>query len=261
MGWILGATMLEVFEIHRACAMRRIARRVGSCSPAAALGREGPGRYRLVYRDHRGQVLRGLSYVVDLDGSVRPSPPSRVARRSPATPVPTARRVPTKVTVANPSPASPTTPTITSPQPGNARAAEAQTPEEPAPPSPHDVPSPRVEELRAAAPPAPSASTKSPRPGYDDVLPRRLRLLLGAAGISQSELARIAVLNVSHVNDVCTGRRRDPSIRTVVSIARALGCSCDWLAGCVDRGPNPAEVRAAFLNAGGRLRVARGPRP
>ena len=131
----------------------------------------------------------------------------------------------------NQSPPKP--PTETSPAPDPA-------------PVPHADPKP---------PEAPSASKeRPPRPGYDDVLPRRLRRVLHATGISQAELARVAKLNVSHLNDICTGRRRDPSIRTVSAVARVLRCSCDWLIGLTDRGPIPAEVRAAFVNAGGRLR-------
>ena len=253
--------MLEVFEVLRSGAARLIARHVGSCSPTAALGRRHPGRYRLVYRNRHVRALRVLVYAVDLDGFVRRAPTLRVARRSPAPPTAAVTRAPTKVTAV----------TVTARPTGETRVITSATKDSNIVDPPHHEtatspwtavsPAPCSETVHPTTPvpQCPAPAERPPPPGYDDVLPRRLRLLLKTAGISQAELARVAVLNVSHVNDLCTGRRRDPSIRTVVALSRALACSCDWLAGRVDRGPIAAEVRMAFLNAGGRLRATWAP--
>jgi|GEM_PF-3865756 len=86
----------------------------------------------------------------------------------------------------------------------------------------------------------------------------RLVMTLEAARISQAELARVAGLNGSHVNDLCRGRSTNVTVKTLVGMARALGCSCDWLLGFARQGPTPVGVRTAFVAAGGCVQLRPG---
>lgn len=65
----------------------------------------------------------------------------------------------------------------------------------------------------------------------------RLRWARESRGWSMRQCDRVAGLAVGHTSMVETGRRTDPSVRTVASLAHALGVSLDWL---VDgTGPTP----------------------
>ena len=262
------ARTLEVFRVLADRSARLVAKMAGTTRPEAALARRPRGLYRLVYTDEHGQVVRRSRHRVGFGGLVveiralpralrRPEPKASV---SAGTVIANARVAPTKSTPGThrtwPSETTPSTVPVAKPVDVIQSPPERPTVTAPLPASPLE-PRTGTPPPPSAVPPDTSPSERLPRPGYDDVLPRRLRMLLDATGISQAELARVAQLNVSHVNDICTGRRRDPSIRTVAAIARAAGCSCDWLIGLADRGPIPAEVRAAFVNAGGRLRAQR----
>ena len=81
----------------------------------------------------------------------------------------------------------------------------------------------------------------------------RLQLTLEAARISQAEAARVARINVSHLNDMLRGRRKNVSAEIVVRLSRALGCTSDWLLGLTTTGPTPAGVRHAVALAGGHV--------
>ena len=81
----------------------------------------------------------------------------------------------------------------------------------------------------------------------------RLRLTLRAAGISQSALARVSGLNITHVNDICRGRRANVNVRSVIALADALGCTVDWLLGRTGPGPTPTAVRHAIGQRGGTV--------
>lgn len=81
----------------------------------------------------------------------------------------------------------------------------------------------------------------------------RLQLTLAKSRVSQAQLARIARLNPTHVNNLCNGRRTRVSAQTVVAIARALGCSTDWLLGLAAIGPKPIAVRQSIGVQGGRV--------
>lgn len=81
----------------------------------------------------------------------------------------------------------------------------------------------------------------------------RLRLTLRAAGISQSALAQVSGLNITHINDICRGRRVNVNVRSLIALADTLGCTVDWLLGRTEPGPLPAAVRQAIGQRGGTV--------
>lgn len=81
----------------------------------------------------------------------------------------------------------------------------------------------------------------------------RVRLAIEKARVSQAEVARVAGMNAAHLNDILRGRRKNISAEVVVRIARALGCSSDWLLGLPSEAPTPAGIRHAVAIAGGRM--------
>lgn len=85
------------------------------------------------------------------------------------------------------------------------------------------------------------------------VLRDRLLLTITASRLSQAEVARVARLNVCHLNDICRGRSTHVTADTVVKLARAFGCSADWLLGLTSLGPSPIAVRQSIAHAGGRV--------
>lgn len=60
---------------------------------------------------------------------------------------------------------------------------------------------------------------------------RRLREMRDRVGLSQSQLAERAGLNVSQVTNIEQGRTSDPRLSTLRALAGALGCSVDELIG------------------------------
>jgi len=93
-----------------------------------------------------------------------------------------------------------------------------------------------------------------------NVLKDRLNLTLLSAKVTQAELARIAGMGASHVNDICRGKRTAITAETVVRMARVLGCTTDWLLGLTPEGPAPAAVRQSVASYGGRVLEAPGSR-
>ena len=81
----------------------------------------------------------------------------------------------------------------------------------------------------------------------------RVQLALAMARVSQAQLAQVARLNPSHVNGLCNGRRKRVSAPTVVAIARAFGCSADWLLGLPATGPRPIALRQSIGQWGGTV--------
>ena len=93
-----------------------------------------------------------------------------------------------------------------------------------------------------------------------NVLKDRLNLTLLSAKVTQAELARLAGMGASHVNDICRGRMTAITAESVVRMARVLGCTTDWLLGMTPDGPAPAAVRQSVASYGGRVLEAPGSR-
>lgn len=81
----------------------------------------------------------------------------------------------------------------------------------------------------------------------------RLALTIEASRVSQAEVARVAGMNAAHLNDILRGRREHITAEVVARLAKALGCSCDWLLGFTTLGPAPVSVRHAIALGGGRV--------
>lgn len=57
----------------------------------------------------------------------------------------------------------------------------------------------------------------------------KLRRLRARHGMTQSELSRLAGLHVNTVNDIESGRTREPSVNKVNRLAAALGVTVESL--------------------------------
>lgn len=66
-----------------------------------------------------------------------------------------------------------------------------------------------------------------------NVFPERLKEVLNANKISQSELAKRIAMSQDAVNAYCTGKRKPP-IDVLVLICEALNESADYLLGLTD---------------------------
>lgn len=73
----------------------------------------------------------------------------------------------------------------------------------------------------------------------DHPLAERLHRLRDEAGLTQYELAKQAGIRPEVVSRIENGKVTDPSISTVIGLARVLGCTVGYLAG-VENG-EPAE--------------------
>lgn len=73
----------------------------------------------------------------------------------------------------------------------------------------------------------------------------RLRATRLLAGVSARELGRLARLQHSHVSLIESGAVANVRVDTLAALARALGCSLDWLVNGEGDAPSEATVRAA----------------
>lgn len=81
----------------------------------------------------------------------------------------------------------------------------------------------------------------------------RLKLTLLSSRVSQSELSRSSGVHLVTISRILRGENVCVTLITVMRLAKALGCSIDWLAGMAVQGPTPAAVRHAIGQAGGRV--------
>ena len=89
-------------------------------------------------------------------------------------------------------------------------------------------------------------SSTQPSPVAERI--RQTRLL---AGISARELARLAGLQPSHASLIESGTVANVRVDTLAALARALGCSLDWLVNGDGDAPTEEMVRGAVLIARG----------
>ena len=78
---------------------------------------------------------------------------------------------------------------------------------------------------------------------------KRLRRAREQLELSASDLSGLANLHPTFVGMIERGIRPNPSVSTLVTLARALGVTCDWLA--KGEGPEPSldEMRTAVNRA------------
>lgn len=94
-----------------------------------------------------------------------------------------------------------------------------------------------------------TSTARAPRRAPSE-LGRRLRELREGAGISARALGALAGLRAScHVGMVERGDVLEPSISILIPLARALGCSLDWLLAGQGERPSAESVRAALAAA------------
>jgi transcriptional regulator with XRE-family HTH domain len=82
----------------------------------------------------------------------------------------------------------------------------------------------------------------------------RLREVRALAGVSARDASAIAGLSPSHVALLEAGRHR-ATADTVSRLARAFGCSIDWLVDGSGKAPTARAVRAAVVAARERARA------
>lgn len=85
---------------------------------------------------------------------------------------------------------------------------------------------------------------------------RKLARLPGGEKLSGRELSELAKLSAAAVGHVESGLVQSPTAATVVSLARVLGVSVEWLMTGVGPEPDAPAVRQAV----GAARTLRGPR-
>jgi transcriptional regulator with XRE-family HTH domain len=73
----------------------------------------------------------------------------------------------------------------------------------------------------------------------ETTLATRLKALRMAAGLTQQELAHEAKLSISLLAQLEQGRKKDPRVSTILSLAHALGCTADSLIWGLDEPSNP----------------------
>lgn len=76
----------------------------------------------------------------------------------------------------------------------------------------------------------------------------RLRLRRSETGRSLQQIADAAGVTKAHVWDLERGKTANPGLKTIVGIARALGCSVEWLMGLTEDLPpmSPEALRIAL---------------
>lgn len=78
-------------------------------------------------------------------------------------------------------------------------------------------------------------------------LAERLRWAREASGLTARRLDKMAELTAGHTTAIEAGRRIDPSVSTVASLATALAVPLDWLA--TGDGPIPSVKRLRAKHA------------
>jgi transcriptional regulator with XRE-family HTH domain len=72
----------------------------------------------------------------------------------------------------------------------------------------------------------------------------RLAWARKVAGLATRDLDKLAGLTPGHTASIEAGRRPNPSVRTVLALARVLGVTCDWLIDGSGALPSRAALRA-----------------
>lgn len=77
----------------------------------------------------------------------------------------------------------------------------------------------------------------------------RLKQARTMAGLTGSELGKLAGLSGGVVSMIESGNRKDPSGSTVAALARVLGVTADWLLTGSEPDPTEEQVKAAVTAA------------
>lgn len=65
----------------------------------------------------------------------------------------------------------------------------------------------------------------------ENTLSYRIQQAMDNRGVTQADLARMTGLSTAIVSQIVSGRTKDPRFASIVTIARALDVSLDYLAG------------------------------
>jgi len=65
----------------------------------------------------------------------------------------------------------------------------------------------------------------------NEILKKRIRERLATLGLSANGAGRKAMLGTSYVNDILSGKSRNPVPHRFAKLAAVLGCHPDWLMG------------------------------
>lgn len=89
----------------------------------------------------------------------------------------------------------------------------------------------------------------------------RVEYIRDLAGVSAREFDRLSGLAEGHTRLIETGKRPRLEVDTVRGIARATGCSLDWLVNGTGDAPTAKQIRAAMLRTRSASAPESGPLP
>jgi transcriptional regulator with XRE-family HTH domain len=93
------------------------------------------------------------------------------------------------------------------------------------------------------------ATVRREREPADETMCWRLKEVRALAGITAIELDNLAGTSRGHVSMIEAGNKSNLETRTVVSIAKVLGLSLDWLLLGVGAAPSRSKVLTAVARA------------